>query len=178
MIEIKCTNNLCGYAATKEKAKTEKITKRKKCPLCKAQLKQNITDPIARKRWHCFLGQGKEIIEYAVLVIIDSYSDDSHEVGIPLLSMTFVEKDKLQAIYRASNAIKTFLETQHKTVFGNEQLFITTAYQHEVEALRQNVPLNKLIFVDSDRTSLKDSMSEQARSDETTDIQARRKKAN
>jgi hypothetical protein len=179
MIEIKCTNETCGYALTREQRATDKKRKQK-CPLCKALLKRNVSDPIARKQWHCFLSSDKSIVEHSVLVVIDSYSDDSHEIEIPLLRMKFSERDKLQAIYRSAEEIKKFLKAEYGSTYENEDAFITTAFQHETEAAKSNIPIKEMIFIDSDKLPSKNteppSNEDLDLTTHTTKTEAKRKK--
>jgi hypothetical protein len=148
MIEIKCTNEKCSYEVSRG-ANAKDMKRTRNCPLCKARLKRNLTDPIARKKWHCFLSRDGSIVEHSVLVVMDSYSDNSYEIEIPFLRKKFSERDMLQGFYKAFDEIRKYLETQYKAIYQNQQQFVTTAFQHETEPARRNIPIKEMIFIDS-----------------------------
>lgn len=146
MIQVKCTNDKCHFVVTREKAPS--TIKYRKCPLCKTLLINNILDPIERKQWHCFLSQDRQIVEYAILVVIDSFSDGSNEVEIPHLNLKFKEQDKLRCINNASREISRLLQMECQNTYDIDHCVLTTAYQNEDESFRRNIPIDKMIFND------------------------------
>lgn len=145
MIVLKCTREDCTFSLSYEQLSQNKKGYLK-CPLCKAKTKKNITNSIDRKKWYCYLSKDTSLIEHAILVIIDSFSDDSHEVEIPLLNLKFAHHDKLLAIYKAANKIEELLKIQYKATYENNQQFITTAFQNENAPVKHNIPTEKMIF--------------------------------
>jgi hypothetical protein len=153
MIETKCTNENCRYAVTFEQRRQHKKRKRK-CPLCKSPLKRNVTEQGTRNRWYCLTNIDRSIVECAVLLSIEYYSDDSREFEIPLLDMKYIEFDMLRGIYRATDEIKKFISNQGEVSYNHDQEFITMAYQQETDAIKRNVPYSKLVFVETVKSSL------------------------
>jgi hypothetical protein len=92
-------------------------------------------------------------VEHAVLVITDSFNNGSHDVEIPILALKYSEWNKRQCMYRAFDAIAVFLETQFKSTYDNEKQFITVAFQHEGEAIKHNIPIEKMIFIDDNKAA-------------------------
>jgi hypothetical protein len=152
MILIKCTSDKCHYALTDEQIILLKKDQAKlpgKCPLCKSKLKKNISEPLARKKWHGYLSQDQSTVEHLVLVIMDDFNDGSILFSIPILDVQFWLNDKLQGMYQATEQIDRYLKNQYGSAYENERKFITVAFQGEIIPAKHNIPVGEVILQNS-----------------------------
>jgi DNA-directed RNA polymerase subunit RPC12/RpoP len=72
----------------KQKASKERLRKNV-CPDCHKPLK-TYDENRFQKKWYGYLSNDKRMIDHLVLVEFNYYDDDSFEVKVPLLNLTFL----------------------------------------------------------------------------------------
>lgn len=144
MVFKKCTG--CNREFTK--SEFEEIQARQKkskgkslkntCPHCNAPLK-TYDESRFQKKWCGYINIDKSLIEHLVLVEFHYYDDDSFEVRVPLLELTFETKVFSEAINKTDDSICTYLETKFNKTYDNEHKFLTQAYIKETISNKQDI---------------------------------------
>ena len=147
MLFKKCTK--CKREFTKEELEKEIQSKQKKskekllkknCPDCRLQLKTYDASRF-EKKWYGYLSIDKRTIDHLVLVEFKYYDDDSFEVKVPLLNLSFETKDFSAAINVPDENISFYLKDKYEKVYNSEHKFLTIAFKKETIAEKQNVPV-------------------------------------
>jgi len=122
---------------SQQKASKEKLLKNT-CPDCHKPLK-TYDDSRFQKKWYGYLNSDKRMIDYLVLVEFKYYDDDSFEVVVPLLKLSFETRDFSEAINIPDENISIYLKDKYKKVYDSEHKFLTVAFKKETALERQNV---------------------------------------
>lgn len=122
---------------SKQKASKEKLLKNT-CPDCHKPLKI-YDDSRFQKKWYGYSNTDKGMIDHLVLVEFKYYDDDSFEVAVPLLKLSFETRDFSEAINIPDENISIYLKDKYNKVYDSEHKFLTVAFKKETAAEKQNV---------------------------------------
>jgi hypothetical protein len=135
----KCT----GCKREYEKDELEEMQSKHKllkntCPDCHKLLK-TYDESRFQKKWYGYLNSDKRLIDHLVLVEFKYYDDDSFEVVVPLLDISFETKDFSEAINIPDKNISIDLKDKYEKAYDCEHKFLTIAFKKETATERQNV---------------------------------------
>jgi hypothetical protein len=122
----------------KQKKSKEKLLKNA-CPVCRKPLK-TYDESRFQKKWYGYLSNDKKMIDHLVLVEFIYFDDDSFEVKVPLLNLTFETKDFAEAISTPDKNILIYLKDKYEKSYDGEHKFLTIAFKKETISEEQNVP--------------------------------------
>jgi DNA-directed RNA polymerase subunit RPC12/RpoP len=104
------TKEELGEIQTQHKASKEKQSKNT-CPECRNPLK-TYDESRFQKKWYGYISNDKRTVEHLVLVEFHYYDDDSFEVKIPILNLSFETKDFSEAINIPDENISMYLKNK------------------------------------------------------------------
>jgi len=79
------------------------------------------------------------LVDHLILVEFKYYDDDSFEVVVPLLNISFETRNFSEATNIPDEKISIYLKDKYEKSYNSEHKFLTIAFKKETAPERQNV---------------------------------------